>query len=77
MTEEEKEQQYIKAFNNGYVLEKHEPRLLADILKSVDKAKPYFQALQAGQRQFQKDKFLENRKQIEQDRDKSKELERE
>lgn len=76
MTEEELEKQYAKAYNNGYLLEKHEPQLLADILKSIDKEKPYFKAMREGQRQLQRDKFLENRKQMEQARDRSKEHER-
>ncbi|HVX00841.1 MAG TPA: hypothetical protein VHA52_10465 [Candidatus Babeliaceae bacterium] len=71
MTEEEKEAQYIKAYNNGYMLEKHEPELLGKILKSVKKDNPYFEALQEGQRQQQREQYIQNREKEQADRERN------
>lgn len=58
MTDEEFEKQYAKAYNNGYMLEKHEPELFSNILKTAKTDSPYFEALQEGQRQQQRDQYI-------------------
>jgi hypothetical protein len=63
------EQLYTKGFNDGYLMSKHEPELLAKLLKSPNDNSEYFQALKDGSKQHEKEKDLEEIKRM---RDKSK-----
>lgn len=50
---EEQEQidpQFVKGFNDGYLINEHEPKLLAKVLKSPNE-NVYFKALAAGKKQ--------------------------
>ena len=49
------EQQYIKAFNQGYVLSKHKPEFIEIVKASPDSSVDYFQAILAGAKQYEKD----------------------
>ena len=66
---------FIKAFNAGYLLNKHEPELLETILKTPNQDKPYLQAMKEGKKQHEKDKFVEQIKQ-EQQKSRDKEIEK-
>lgn len=70
---DKKEQTYIKGFNNGYLLNKHEPELLAKLLRG-DKSHEYIKGLEAGKRQFEKEKLVEQLRSLQ---EKSKENDRE
>jgi len=71
MTDEEFEKEYAKAYNNGYMLEKHEPELLGNILKTAKADNPYFEAMQEGQRQQQRDQYIQNREQEQAERERN------
>ena len=49
------EQQYIQAFNNGYLLAKHEPELAAKLTAQKNDDSEYFKALVSGKKEFEKE----------------------
>jgi hypothetical protein len=55
---EKNEQEYIKGFNSGFLLSKHEPELLTKLLKG-DNAHEYIRGLHAGKKQHDREKLLE------------------
>ncbi|MCF1715391.1 hypothetical protein L0U88_12210 [Flavihumibacter sp. RY-1] len=63
------EQDYIKGFNIGYQLNKLDPQLLAQLLKSKSENSQYLQAMQMGAKQHDRELLLEQLKRN-QDRDK-------
>lgn len=63
MEEQEVSQTYLKGFNNGYQLAKHEPELLDTLLKAKSQGSEYLKALEAGKRQHQKEIIMEQMKQ--------------
>lgn len=70
---EKNEQDYIKGFNSGYLLSKHEPELLAKLLKG-DNVHQYIQGMQAGKKQYDREKLLEHIKTANKSKDKGHEL---
>ena len=67
---EEGMQQFQKAFNAGYELNKHEPELLKGILNSPNQSE-FIDGMKAGRKQYEKDKFIDQMKQTqEQSKDK-------
>lgn len=60
---EDNEKHFIKAFNDGYLLSKHEPELLNVILQGDRSNTPYIQAMALGKEQYDMEK--------EKDKDKS------
>ncbi|MFD0750614.1 hypothetical protein ACFQZS_10700 [Mucilaginibacter calamicampi] len=65
--------EYIKAFNNGYLIQKHEPELMKKIL-SGNETNEKLKALKAGQQQYEREKLL---KELEEARNKQKNNDRE
>ena len=60
---DEQEAAFVKGFNNGYILEKHEPKLTKDLLQGISgKAVPYTDGLRLGSKQYQKEAFIEQAK---------------
>jgi hypothetical protein len=59
---------FIKGFNHGYLLQAHEPQLLAQILKTDNKG-DYVEGLRDGKKQHVKDKTLEQIRDIQQSND--------
>ncbi len=59
MEEEQISPLYIKGFNDGYILQQHEPELLSAVLKSDNPANEFLKAVKAGQKQYQEEKSLE------------------
>ena len=54
---------FVKGFNNGYILEKHEPKLIKDLVKGISgKPVPYTDGLRWGSKQFQKEAFIQQAK---------------
>lgn len=49
---------YLKGFNAGYTLNKHDPELLDSLLKSGNSNNEYFKALQAGKKQYDLEQIL-------------------
>lgn len=70
---EKNQQDYIKGFNSGYLLSKHEPDLLAKLLKG-DNANEYIQGMQAGKKQHDREKLLEQIKTANKSKDKGLDL---
>lgn len=53
--EEQEEQNYIKGFNNGYLLAKHEPDLAAKLIATPNEQNPYFKGLSSGKQEYEKE----------------------
>lgn len=53
----EQEELYIRGFNNGYILKKFEPTLLAAVLNNLSPTTPYLDGLLSGKDQFELEKF--------------------
>lgn len=68
------EQEFIKGFNAGYQLSKHDPALLSQLLASGNAEKEYFKAMALGKQEHDREKVIEKMKQS---RDKSKDREKE
>ena len=54
------EQQYIRAFNNGYLLAKHEPELAAKLAAQENSNSDYHKAMVLGRQEFEKETELQN-----------------
>jgi hypothetical protein len=51
---------FLKGFNNGYLLQKHEPVLIAEVLKDIKpKEHPYIQGLESGSKEYKQEQFKE------------------
>jgi hypothetical protein len=52
------ENQFIKGFNNGYLLAEFEPKLIKSVLQTnYDSPIPYIQGLVFGEKEFKAEKF--------------------
>lgn len=58
MEEEQISPTYIKGFNDGYILSKHESVLLSGILKVENPTNEFIKAVKAGHKQFEMEKSL-------------------
>ncbi len=56
--------EYIKFFNAGYQMQKHEPQLLDKILKGTDRKNGSLKAIEAGRQQAEREKIIEYQQQI-------------
>lgn len=68
------EQEFIKGFNTGYQLSKHDPALLSQLLASGNNENEYFKAMALGKQEHDREKVIEKMKQS---KDKSKDRDRE
>jgi len=50
---EHNEQQFIKGFNNGYVLAKHEPDLLSKIVQNISSTNDYLTGFFSGKEEYE------------------------
>ena len=50
---EQQEQQFIKGFNDGYLLAKHEPEIAAQLAKTPNESNGYFSGLIGGKDQYE------------------------
>lgn len=57
---ERSEQLFIKGFNNGYILAKHEPQMLDTLLKEILPNSSYIDGMKWGQLEYQQER-LQNR----------------
>lgn len=63
----------IKGFNNGYMLEKHNPELARKLLNGfTDKEHPYVQGFTSGVREFAKERVVQQIRERDQSRDQGK-----
>ncbi|MGF1924721.1 MAG: hypothetical protein ACQUHE_11125 [Bacteroidia bacterium] len=46
---------YIKGFNSGYILQKHEPDLLKSITQAKNRGSDYLEGIAAGAKQYRKE----------------------
>lgn len=53
--QQQQEQQYIKGFNSGYLLAKHEPALAAQLAATPNEQNPYFKGLLSGKQEYDKE----------------------
>ncbi len=47
------EQQFVKGFNSGYLLAKHEPVLLGKIVKTVEPSNDYLSGFLSGKEEYE------------------------
>ena len=47
---------FIRGYNNGYLLEKYEPTLLAMVLQNISPSTVYVSGLAIGQKQYQQER---------------------
>jgi predicted RNA polymerase sigma factor len=59
----DKEKEFIKGFNVGYQLSKHDPALLAKLSKTTPDNSEYIRALQLGAKQHDREVLLDQLKQ--------------
>ena len=57
---ERSEQLFIKGFNNGYMLAKHEPQMLDNLLREIRPNSSYIDGMKGGQLEYQQER-LQNR----------------
>ncbi len=51
---------FQKGFNSGYLLQKHEPKIIEDVLKGIAPTElPYVDGLKSGSAEFKKEQFRE------------------
>jgi hypothetical protein len=67
------DEKYLKGFNSGYLLSKHDPELLDKLLKSPNDNE-YIKGMNMGKKQHDREKLLE---QLKQSQKRSKDRERE
>lgn len=53
---EQEEKDYIKGFNNGYLLAEHQPELLNKIAGTIDRNNPYCDGLVSGKEEYEIEK---------------------
>tara|TARA_R110002020_G_scaffold304454_1_gene520195 strand:- start:424 stop:660 length:237 start_codon:yes stop_codon:yes gene_type:complete len=70
--EEKISEKYVKGFNDGYIISKHEPELMEKLLESEIPDQEYKKALEAGERQNQKEMLINQMKHQTQSKNKSK-----
>jgi hypothetical protein len=46
---------YLKGFNNGYLLAKHEPELMAKLTAQTNEQSEYFKGLVSGKQEYEKE----------------------
>ena len=56
---EDPKEYYVKGFNHGYELQKHEPDLLRQLLNASNPESDYFQGLKDGQKEMEKEAMLD------------------
>lgn len=54
------EKLFIKGFNNGYMLAKHEPQMLDNLLREIRPNSSYIDGMKGGQLEYQQER-LQNR----------------
>lgn len=54
------EQQFKKAFNEGYILAKHAPTLMESLKVTVDQNNDYLNGILSGAKQYELDKAVEH-----------------
>ncbi len=47
--------QYLKGFNNGYLLAKHEPKLATQLTAKPNEHNPYFKGLVSGKQEYDRE----------------------
>lgn len=52
--------EYLKGFNNGYIVAKEQPQAFNELMKSKNIDSQYFKGVKAGGREYLKDKFKED-----------------
>ncbi|AEV99720.1 hypothetical protein A4D02_26460 [Niastella koreensis] len=73
MEEKDATPEYLKGFNNGYLLAEHEPGLIQQLEKSLDKSSDYAHGLKMGKKQRDREILLQQLKQS-QEQNKQKDL---
>lgn len=69
---EQGEQQFLKGFNSGYLIAKHEPVLIGKILKTIEPTNDYLSGLISGKEEWELEIQKTQMDELGQLRDKSK-----
>lgn len=58
------EQQFIRGFNNGYLLAKYEPLMLTAFLKDLEPQNSYIHGISYGQREYENEQIQSKLKEL-------------
>ncbi|MDP3666058.1 MAG: hypothetical protein Q8R50_05210 [Sediminibacterium sp.] len=64
--EQEQNREYVRGFNNAYLLAEHEPQLLADITRSVNPSNEYFEGFFSGKEEWELEQSKDQLNELEQ-----------
>jgi len=64
MNEQEHEVKIAAGFNAGYVMQKHEPELLKQILSEGNKQSEFVRAMGLGQQEQKREQLIEQQQQV-------------
>jgi len=70
------EKKFIKGFNHGYILAKHEPDILSKIVKNLNSTNDYIQGIVSGKEEFELEKSRTHLDDMNRIRNKSKDMDR-
>ncbi|HEY5369632.1 MAG TPA: hypothetical protein VIJ75_11625 [Hanamia sp.] len=70
------EEKFIKGFNHGYALAKHEPDFLSNILKGLRSTNNYIEGIHSGKEEFEIEKSRTHLDDLNRIRNKSKDMDR-
>ena len=69
----EPSEKYVKGFNNGYLLAKHEPALLSEISRTLKSSNEYIEGIFSGKEQYEIEQTRTQQTELEQIRATAKE----
>lgn len=69
--------EYLKGFNNGYVVAKEQPKKFDELMKSKNLDSQYFKGVKAGGREYLKEKFKDELQNVSERREHTRDKERE
>lgn len=76
LEEQQPSTEFVRGFNDAYILAAHEPTLLSDMCRSLNPSNDFFDGFFAGKDQWQIEQELNNEKELGALRSRSKEKDR-
>ena len=75
---EQNELQFIRGFNSGYILAKHEPQMLSTLVKDLRPNTSYIAGMKGGQREYEQETMKDRLNELERlkNNDKEKNIDR-
>lgn len=60
MDDKQREEQFVKGYNEGYLLSRYEPAVLKEVLTAKRENDPHFDGIKAGHKAHEKELFKKN-----------------